>query len=139
MKKKTEPEKKERHITIPFEPKTKKNSQRILINKVTGKPFIMPSKAAEKYTANVAYFLPRPRLYIDYPVNIKYHFYMKTRRKVDLTNLMECMDDALVRWGTLQDDNSRIIVGHDGSRVLLDPKNPRTEIWITPINESEEN
>lgn len=29
--------------------------------------------------------------------------------------------------------NSRIVAGHDGSRVLYDKENPRVEITISPI------
>lgn len=42
------------------------------------------------------------------------------------------MDDALVAAGVLADDNSQIIVSHDGSRVLYDKDNPRTEVTISP-------
>ena len=58
-------------------------------------------------------------------------FYMKTRRKVDLTNLLEAADDVLVKYHVLADDNSQIVAGHDGSRVLYDKSNPRIEIDIT--------
>lgn len=37
------------------------------------------------------------------------------------------------RFGVIKDDNSRIVAGHDGSRVLYDKENPRVEITITPI------
>lgn len=98
----------------------------------------MPSAASEKYSAMVAYFLPKPRPYIDYPVNIRCHFYMKTRKKVDIVNLLECIDDCFVRYGTVKDDNYKIIAGHDGTRVFVDPEKPRTEIWIEPLVESED-
>lgn len=65
------------------------------------------------------------------PVEVKCLFYMPTRRKVDLTNLLEAIDDILVYAGTLADDNSNIIVSHDGSRVLYDKENPRTEVYIS--------
>lgn len=68
---------------------------------------------------------------INTPVNVKCLFYMPTARKVDLTNLLEAADDALVTAGVLADDNSKIVVSHDGSRVLLDKDKPRTEIYIT--------
>ena len=70
-------------------------------------------------------------LNISVPVNVKYIFYMPTRRIVDLTNLTEAADDVLVKYGVLADDNSRIVVSHDGSRVLYDKDNPRTEITIS--------
>lgn len=68
------------------------------------------------------------------PVNIKCLFYMQTRRKCDLTNLLEAVDDILVHVGILEDDNYTIVAGHDGSRVLYDKENPRTEIYIESIN-----
>ena len=64
-------------------------------------------------------------------MNVRYLFYMKTHRRVDLVNLMEAMDDILVGKGILKDDNASVIAGHDGSRVLYDKENPRVEIEIT--------
>lgn len=117
-------------ITIELPPITKKNSQRILVNKSTGKPFIMPSEQYKQYEKDAQWFIrERPR--IDYPVNVKCVFYMPTRRRVDLTNLMEAADDVLVHAGVIADDHSGIVVSHDGSRVLVDKENPRTEIEIT--------
>ena len=55
---------------------------------------------------------------------------MKTRRKVDLANLLNGTDDALVHAEVIEDDNCKIIVGHDGSRVYYDKNNPRVEIEI---------
>ena len=47
------------HITIPLVPISKKNSQQILINKATGKPFIMPSKKYREYEKSAMWFLPK--------------------------------------------------------------------------------
>lgn len=47
---------------------------------------------------------------IDYPVEVKCLYYMPTRRRVDLTNLLEATDDVLVKCGVLEDDNSKIIM-----------------------------
>lgn len=71
------------------------------------------------------------KLNISAPVNVKCLFYMPTRRRCDLTNLLEAIDDVLVTYGVLADDNSNIIVSHDGSRVLYDKDNPRTEVVIS--------
>ena len=64
------------------------------------------------------------------PVTVQALFYMPTRRRVDLTNRLEALDDTLVRAGLLADDNCRIIVSHDGSRVLYDKEHPRTEVTL---------
>lgn len=70
---------------------------------------------------------------IDQPVNVAAKFYMPTRRRVDLTNLNEALHDILVNYGILTDDNAKIIVSTDGSRVYWDKENPRTEVIITAV------
>lgn len=119
-------------ITIPLPPVTKKNSQRIMHSSKTGRPFIMPSQRYMDYEAEAVYYCKKARwpAPIEAPVEVECIFYMPTRRRVDLTNLLECIDDVLVRAGVLKDDHSGIIVSHDGSRVRYDKDNPRTEVCI---------
>ena len=120
------------NYTVKLPPISKKNSQQILTNRATGRPFIMPSKAYKEYEKNAQWFLkPIPKKPIDIAVNVKCIFYMPTRRRVDLTNLLEAIDDIMVKSGILADDNYNIIASHDGSRVEYDKDNPRTEIEIT--------
>lgn len=122
--------------TIRLNPITKKNSQQIMMNQKTGRPFIMPSKKYREYETQAAWFLkPRPPRPIECRLEVKCLFYMPTRRQVDLTNLLEAIDDILVKVGIIEDDHSGIIVSHDGSRVLYDKDNPRTEITITRIRD----
>ena len=115
-------------ITVPLAPITKKNSMRIMHSSKTGKPFIMPSKQYQDYEAEAVWHCKRARVQrpIEEPVEVKCLFYMPTRRRVDLTNLLESIDDVLVRAGVLKDDHSGIIVSHDGSRVLYDKEKPIT-------------
>ena len=119
-------------ITVPLAPVTKKNSMRIVRNRKTGKRRIMPSQQSMDYEAEALWHCKRARVQrpVEEPVEVKCLFYMPTRRKVDLTNLLESIDDVLVRAGVLKDDHSGIIVSHDGSRVLYDKDNPRTEVFI---------
>lgn len=119
-------------ITVPLAPVTKKNSMRIVRNRKTGKRRIMPSQQSMDYEAEALWHCKRARVQrpIDEPVEVKCLFYMPTRRRVDLTNLLESIDDVMVRAGVLKDDHSGIIVSHDGSRVLYDKDNPRTEVFI---------
>lgn len=114
-------------ITIPIAPVTKKNHGQIV--KMGGKPRLLPSKQYREYEAEAGIFLKR--LEISTPVNLKCLFYMPTRRIVDLVGLLQAADDVLTAYGVILDDNSRIVVSHDGSRVLYDKENPRTEIEIT--------
>lgn len=118
-------------FTVPGNPRTKKNSQ-IVVNHVP-----IPSKAYRDYARDTAVWwkhqaavLRRP---IDYPVNVCCVYYMQTRRRVDMVNLLEASLDIMVQYGILQDDNCSIVAGHDGSRVLYDKDNPRVEITITRI------
>lgn len=117
-------------FTITLAPVTKKNSQRIVINRKTGRPMVMPSAAYKQYEKEAAQFIPRG-VHIETPVNVKCLFYMPTRRKCDLTNLLEAIDDVMVKAGLLADDDYTVIESHDGSRVYYDKERPRTEIHIT--------
>lgn len=124
-------------ISIPLNPITKKNSQRIVpIRLKTGavRNTILPSSQFLKFEKNCGKFLQKIKNdveKINYPINVKCLFYMETRRKVDLTNLLEAVDDILTKYGIIEDDNRDIIASHDGSRVYYDKYNPRIEITIT--------
>lgn len=123
-------------FVIPLQPISKKNSQQIFMNSKTGKPFIAPSKKYKEYEAAAAWFIPR-HIHINEPVNVKCLFYMKNRQKCDLTNFLEAIDDVMVKVGLLADDNYTIVQSHDGSRIYVDRESPRTEIYITKVNENE--
>lgn len=117
-------------FTVPLTPVSKKNNQQIAINRATGRPFVVPSKKYKEYEKNALWFIPRKQKPIDEPVNVKCLFYMPTHRRCDLTNMLEAIDDVMVAGGLFADDNYRIIESHDGSRVLYDKENPRTEVYI---------
>lgn len=113
-------------------PVTKKNSQRIL-RTGSGRPFIQPSAQYKRYEADCLRQITRQFCQqIDTPVNVQCVFYMPTRRRVDLVNLLESVCDILVRAGVLADDNCRVVAAHDGSCVRLDRDDPRVEIDIVP-------
>ena len=121
-------EAREIRFVIPLNPVTKKNSQRIV--KCGQYRKVLPSKAYERYEKDAKPFLPGRGAKLNRPCEVAALFYMKTRRKVDLTNLLEALDDVLVAHEVLEDDNSKIIVSHDESRVRCDSTNPRTEVTI---------
>lgn len=116
-------------IEIPITPRTKKNSAQIVI--VRGRPLIMPSKTYKEYEKACKPYIPELKEPIDYPVNIKCLYYMPTRRKIDLVNLLQATDDMLVKHKVLSDDNSNIVVSHDGSRVYYEKDNGHCIIEIT--------
>lgn len=119
-------------ITIPLPPVTKKNSQRIITIKTSSGQThkIIPSKKYEQYQAQAGLFIKHKGLQINAPCQVKCLFYMPTRRTVDLTNLLEAVDDTLVYYRVIVDDSYKVIESHDGSRVRFDKDNPRTEIEI---------
>ena len=121
------------NIIIYGRPITKKNSQRIVTNKVTGRPFLIPSRQYKQYELDAGWQIKCKGINIDYPVNVKCLYYMPTRHKVDLCNLLEATCDILVKYNVIADDNSQIVAGHDGSRVLYDKDNSRCEIEITAL------
>ena len=122
-------------IILPFTPRTKKNSMQIF-KTPSGKPFLTPSKAYKQYIEDCKIFLTSSILPkgIDCSVNVRCLYFMPTKRKVDLVNLLNATCNALVLYGVIKDDNSSIIVSHNGSRVLYDKEMPRTEIYIELID-----
>lgn len=125
-------------LTIYGNHVTKKNSQRILykFTKFGRKtPFIAPSKAYVDYETDCLRQIKRPHSPISARVNVRCVYYMKTARRVDLANLIEATTDILVKAHVLEDDNSKIVAAHDGSRVDYDKQNPRVEIWIEEMEE----
>ena len=123
-------------IALKGRPITKKNSQRII--QARGRVMVIPSKQYMEYLADCRWQMNVLRLgemKISSPINLKCVYYMPTRHRVDLVNLLEATCDILVECGLLADDNSKIVASHDGSRVLYDKNNPRVEIEITPAKE----
>jgi len=122
-------------IVIGITPVTKKTHQQII--RVHGKPIVISSKQYRKYEKDCAPFLlPYAHQSINDRVNVCCKFYMPTKRRVDLVNLQESILDVLVKYGILADDNSNIVASMDGSRVLYDRENPRTEIYINKFTEN---
>ncbi len=130
---------------IPLNPRTKKNSLQILYKKAGGKgvykmvngrfkylgiPFLDQSEIFLQYEQDAGWFLRKPLCPINTPVNVRCLFYRDSERRCDLTNLLEAVDDILIKYKVLADDNFKVIVSHDGSRVFVDRDNPRTEIYI---------
>lgn len=118
-------------FTLPLKPVTKKNSGQIVIR--GSYPILLPSKQYMQFEKDSAPYFRKVKLQTDvihYPVNVKCHFYMETHRRVDLCNLLNAVDDAMVASGLVLDDNRDIIAAHDGSRVYFDKDRPRIEITI---------
>lgn len=123
------------NFTLNVTPRTKKNSQRIIsrYSKKKKRSFtkILPSELYEQFEKECSLLIPQIlKKRIKTPVNIKAIFYVESRRKIDLTNLLEALDDMLITTEVIEDDCRDIIAGHDGSRVFHDKENPRIEVTI---------
>lgn len=117
-------------IILNGEPRTKKNHSQII--KTGNRRMVIPSPQYRQYEKDCLWQIPpKAKQRIDMAVNVQCIYYMPTRRRVDLVNLLEATMDILVEGKVLADDNCRIVVAHDGSRVDYDKHNPRVEITIT--------
>lgn len=136
---------------IPLNPRTKKNNMEIKFKasgkngffkktkfglKYVGIPFISQNEKYKQYEQDAGWFLKKLPEPISEPVNVKCVFYRDSERRVDLNNLLEAITDILVKYKVISDDNYKIIAAHDGSRVLVDKDNPRTEIEITSMSDA---
>ena len=122
-------------FTILGDPRTKKNSSRIVTTKA-GRSFLIPSKQYKEYEQSFCQQTKSQKvsgLKIDEKVCVKCIYYMRTHRKVDLTNLLSATMDCMVAAGVIEDDNSKIAAANDGSRVRYDKESPRVEITISSL------
>lgn len=117
-------------------PITKKNSSRVI--KCGAFTKVLPSKQFERYEKDcLRQITGKYKVKYNKPCNMKCVYYMPTKHRVDLVNLLEATCDILVKANVLEDDNSNIIRSHDGSCVLYDKENPRVEIQIREIEKNE--
>lgn len=129
-------------FTLYIAPRTKKNHSRIVTLK-NGRRFLRPSKQYEEFEKEMWYALmyaptyfddetniDYTKLNIDYPINLKCVFYKDKNYKSDLCGYLQAIQDCLVKYGVLADDNDKIIKSVDGSRCEVDKDNPRIEIEI---------
>ena len=123
-------------IIIPLNPITKKNHGQIVL--IKGRPIMLPSKPYQEYEKNCKPYIPVLESPISKPINLKCTFYMQTRRKVDISNLISAISDILVKYKVIVDDNRNIIVSYDGSRVYYDKENPKTIVEITEVDNYEQ-
>ncbi len=121
-------------LSIFGKPITKKNHMKII--RIHGHYSLVQADAYKKYEklalTQITGLMDEP---IECPVNVCTTYYMPTRRAVDLVNLQEATLDILHKGGILADDNCKIVVSMDGSRVFYDKESPRVEIKITEVGE----
>lgn len=113
----------EKELTAnPYQPKDQKAIYR-------------PERGLQAVRSGGRYLYPKPIKPLEGRYRVATVFYMPTRRRTDLTNLIEAAHDVLVAGKILADDNYTIIASVDGSRVMVDKSNPRTEIFIEELED----
>lgn len=135
-------------FTVPLPPVTKKNhsiivsiGERCPVCKRGKKSILIPSKQYKEYETAIRPYLSelhRKIGTINYPVNLKCLFYTKTRRQSDLVGHLQSIQDLMTHYKVIQDDCRDIIASTDGSKVLYDKDNPRTEITINRLADYEQ-
>ena len=106
-------------IKIPMHTIPKKNSQQILFNNRTKRPFIQQSDRYLEFERLCGYYLGKYKgLNINKPINLKCTFIVPDKRRRDLANLLESIQDILVKYEIIADDNYLIVQGVDGSRII---------------------
>ena len=119
-------------ICIPGNVIAKKNNYRVLYKKRGGKkiPFILPGDAYVNWEQfALLHLMNQPKWSGSYPVKMHCFFYRATKQKFDFSNMLESIQDTLVKAGTIEDDSYRHVIPYvDGMEV--DKEHPRTKITI---------
>lgn len=121
-----------RRLIIPGQPITKKNSQ--VVRCIQGKPLVQASKAYRAYERSALKIIQgTPGQTFSGPVKVRVLYWLRNRRRPDLTNLLQATADILEKAGVI--DNDRNIVSWDGSRIAGVSNTPRAEIKIVKAHE----
>ena len=87
-------------MVLRGQPITKKNHSQII--KTGNRRMVIPSPQYRQYEKDCMWQIPpKAKQRIDFPVNVQCVYYMPTKRRVDLVNLLEATCDILVEGGVL--------------------------------------
>lgn len=70
---------------------------------------------------------------INYPINLKCTFYFPDKRRRDTVNMLEAIQDILVKYKVLEDDNYTIVASLDGTRSIYEKGREETIIEIEEV------
>lgn len=119
-------------MRIPLECRSKKNSQRIVINARTKRPMILQSNLYLTFEKEFGLYINKYKgIMIKQPINLKCIIYTGNRRRKDLTNLLNAIQDILVKYKVIADDNYNIVQSLDGSKILYRKNQPEILIEIS--------
>ena len=116
----------EYEFTIRGRIPSKKNSR---INLRNGRS--IPSKKYTEWHRNASEqlaFLTSEN--INKPIYIRYYFYLPDKRRTDMSNKIESINDLLVDIGFIEDDNTKIIQEMHVYYMGIDRESPRCNISV---------
>jgi Holliday junction resolvase RusA-like endonuclease len=118
---------------------SKKTSQ-IMICRKRGRPLLLPNKKYMEWQSRAIFQLKEQKQEMKLeticePIEISFQIYRLTKRKIDLSNLIQSCEDALVKASVIKDDF--LIENLNNSKRILDvsPGEERVEIYILPVSE----
>ena len=125
-----------KEIFIPLNVPSSKNSKqwtgKMLIHSKTTRNYIKNSKKDYIHGKKEFDKLLSTKAGIDpyiYPIHIDMYFVRSSKRKFDYINPAQTVQDLMVKWGWIEDDNCDIIVPHF-SGYHVDKENPGVIIKI---------
>jgi Holliday junction resolvase RusA-like endonuclease len=118
-------------ITLYGRIPSKKNSKNII--KRWWRTFIVSSKEYIKWeNEQIEYLWDNQTEILEWlpPYKIEYNFYLPDKRKTDLSNKVESINDMLVKFWCIEDDNCEILQELHIYFKWVDKENPRCEILL---------
>ena len=96
-------------IVIDLPPVTKKNHGQLV--RRGNRSYMLPSKPYQQYASDCHYYLYKYRRAepINTPISLKCLFFVNHKRKCDLTNFLQAIQDILVDYNIIEDDNYNIV------------------------------
>jgi len=131
-------------VWIPGNVASSKNSK-IMIMKEDKKPLLINSKTVEKYKKKTKLDWLEQKDAFRYlsegmplPMIIGFHFVRGTRHKYDWINILQLVQDLMVEYGWIEDDNIDFLIPipfkMKGSYSSYDKEKPGC--WIVPITQT---
>lgn len=124
------------HITLPLELHSSKNGQQIIYSKKLDRPLIVKKISARVQDNQLKVMLMANKHAWEtmikgknFPLKVGLYVYRKTRRRFDWVNIVQGLQDAMVKGGYLPDDSAQyltpVFLGWD-----VDGQNPRVELTV---------
>jgi len=122
------------NITLIGRPITKKNHQQMVVAG-NGRKFLIQSKAYRQYEKDCLkqlMYLYKGKT-IEGQLSMKALYYMPTKARPDLLNLLQATADIIEKAKVISNDKN--IYSFNGSRIMgVDKLNPRVEILLEEVN-----